>query len=254
MMITGIRAALDPSYDGERLRFVTFLTDGYIGNEAEILGEIHQQLGSSRIFSFGVGSSTNRYLLQRMAKLGQGAVAYLGPNDDGAEVMDRFFERVSHPVLTDIEIDWGEMEVKDVIPSRIPDLFVGRPVVVTGRFEGNAPAAVRVRGRAGGEVVAAVFAVDLAESANAHEALPAVWARQYIAELADRGTYAPDPELPQHIRSIALQYGLMSAYTSFVAVDSKTRTQGAHGTTVHVAVPVPDGVRYETTVQGLVRD
>ena len=109
MMIKGIRAALDPSYESDRLRFVTFLTDGYIGNEAEILGEIHDRLGASRIFSFGVGSSPNRYLLQRMAKLGQGAVGYLGLNDDGAEVMDHFFERISHPVLTDVEIDWGGM-------------------------------------------------------------------------------------------------------------------------------------------------
>ena len=247
--IKGIRAALDPSYESDRLRFVTFLTDGYIGNEAEILGEIHDRLGASRIFSFGVGSAPNRYLLQRMAKLGQGAVGYLGLNDDGAEVMDHFFERISHPVLTDVEIDWGGMEVQDVIPGRVPDLFVGRPVVVTGRFDGAAPTTVRVRGRAGGELVAASFEIDLSRADDTHEALPAVWARQYIAQLADRATYDRDLDLHQQIESIALQYGLMSAYTSFVAVDSKTRTQGGHGTTVHVAVPVPEGVRYETTVQ-----
>ncbi len=103
---------------------------------------------------------------------------------------------------------------------------------------------------------------DLVTAANAGEAaafealyrryrqwVVKVWARQYIAQLVDRTTYDRDLDLPQQIESIALQYGLMSAYTSFVAVDSKTRTQGAHGTTVHVAVPVPEGVRYETTVQ-----
>ena len=83
MMIEGIKAALDFPHDPRRLRFVSFLTDGYIGNETEILGEIHQRLGDARIFSFGVGSSVNRYLLDRMAKLGKGAVAYLGLNDSG---------------------------------------------------------------------------------------------------------------------------------------------------------------------------
>ena len=75
MMIEGIRAALNFPHDAERLRFVTFLTDGYIGNEAEILREIHATVGESRIFSFGVGSSVNRYLLERMAIAGRGAVA-----------------------------------------------------------------------------------------------------------------------------------------------------------------------------------
>ena len=78
MMIEGIKAALDFPHDPERLRFVCFLTDGFIGNEAEILGAIHERLGPSRIFSFGIGSSVNRYLLDHMAKQGRGAVAYLG--------------------------------------------------------------------------------------------------------------------------------------------------------------------------------
>ena len=85
-MIEGIRAALDFPTDRRRLRFVTFLTDGYIGNEAQIIGEIHDRIGASRIFSFGVGSSVNRYLLERMASEGRGAVAYLGPQDSGDEV------------------------------------------------------------------------------------------------------------------------------------------------------------------------
>jgi Ca-activated chloride channel family protein len=148
-MIEGIKAALDFDHDPERLRFVTFLTDGHIGNESHILGEIHHRLGPARIFSFGVGSSPNRYLLNRMAKQGRGAVAYLGLNDDGGEVMDHFFERISHPVLTNIAIDWGSMEVEDVIPARLPDLFVGRPVIVTGKFRNPDATTVRVKRSSG---------------------------------------------------------------------------------------------------------
>ena len=215
MMIEGIKAALDFPHDEQRLRFITFLTDGYIGNETQVLDEIHDRLGASRIFSFGIGSATNRYLMNRMAKLGRGAVAYVGLNDDGPEIMDRFFERVSHPVMTDIEIEWGGLQVHDVLPRQVPDLFVGRPVVLTGRFRSSEPSTIRIRGRAGNEIVEASFDVDPMDAAGAHKALASVWARMYIAELVDRASHDGDLELPDRIRSVALEYGLVSAYTSF---------------------------------------
>ena len=93
-----------------------------------------------------------------------------------------------------------------------------------------------------------VSAAPADAAAEAQKALPLVWARMKIADLADRSTYEPIGDLPQQIRQTALDYGLMSAYTAFIAVDSLTRTQGDHGTTVSVPVPVPAGVRYETTV------
>ena len=248
MMIEGIKAALDFDHDPERLRFVTFLTDGYIGNEAQILGEIHRGLGASRIFSFGVGSSPNRYLMDRMAKVGRGAVAYLGLNDSGADVMNGFFSRISRPVLTDISLDWADMEVSDVTPSQIPDLFIGRPVILTGKFNGSPQGAIRVNGKAAGQTVQASFAME-PEAVGEHSTLASVWARLHIAELMDQSMWNENPELPGEIKEIALQYGLMSAYTSFVAVDSSSRTAGTEGTTVHVSVPVPEGVKYETAVQ-----
>ncbi len=249
MMIEGIKAALDFPHDPQRLRFVAFLTDGYIGNDMEILGEVYKRVGTARIFSFGVGSSPNRYLLDRMAKLGKGAVAYLGLRDDAGRIMDRFFERVSHPALTDVSVDWGDMQVSDVYPKRIPDLFVGRPVVLTGRFKGAANTPVRVLGKAGDATQEIALSVNLNEAEVTHTEIPSVWARMRIADLADQSTYDRDNELPQQIKQVALEYSLMSAYTAFVAVDSLTRTAGEFGTTVAVPVRVPEGVRYETTVQ-----
>ena len=248
-MIEGIRAALRFPHDPERLRFVTFMTDGYIGNELEILDAIHKSIGESRIFSFGVGSSVNRYLLNRMAKVGRGAAAYLALDDSGAEVMRYFFNRISRPVLTDVEIDWGTMKVTDTYPQRLPDLFVGRAVVVTGKFAG-APAEPLVRGRAGGRRVEYVVARSAGE--DAHKFIPNMWARLRIADLEDRQAWTADPhnELAGSIKKTALEYALMSDYTAFVAVDASQRTEGKYGTTVYQAVPVPRGVRYQTTVRG----
>ena len=247
-MIEGIRAALDFPHDPRRLRFVTFLTDGYIGNEVEILEAIHKSIGASRIFSFGVGSSVNHYLLNRMAKVGRGAVAYLGQEDSGSEVMGYFFRRISRPALTDLEIDWGSMKVTDTYPKRLPDLFAGRAVVVTGKFRGE-PGEPVVRGRTGGKNIEHVVRRRGIE--DTHVFIPNIWARLRIAELEDRQAWTHDPhnELAGAIKQTALEYALMSDYTAFVAVDASRRTAGSHGTTVHQAVPVPEGVRYQTTVK-----
>jgi len=249
MMIEGIKAALDFPHDPRRLRVVSFMTDGYIGNEAEILGEVHRRLGASRIFSFGVGSSTNRYLLERMALLGNGAVAYVGLDEGSQRAVDAFYERISHPALTDVRIDWGGLGVSDVYPQHLPDLFVGRPIVVTGRFTGSAPATVSISGRAGGQTRDIALRVDPEAAESAHPAIASVWARMKIADLADRATHEDPAAIAPQITRVALDYGLMSAYTAFVAVDSSARTAGTQGTTVFVPVPVPDGVPYETTVE-----
>ncbi|UCD76790.1 MAG: VWA domain-containing protein [Phycisphaerales bacterium] len=248
MMNNAVKAALAAPPDAERVRYVTFMTDGYIGNEAEILGTVHNSLNGARLFSFGIGSSPNRYLLNRMAKIGNGAVAYVGLRDDPLEIIDLFVERISHPALTGIEIDWGKLEVSEMYPQRVPDLYVGRPVVISGRFRGSQPTTVTVSGRAAGHVVRSSFQVDPGREQTAHDALSKVWARMHIAELMDRATWDSSIDLPQQIRLVALNHGLMSSYTAFVAVDSSERTAGNHGTTVQVAVPVPDGVKYETTV------
>jgi Ca-activated chloride channel homolog len=248
MMIEGIKAALDFPHDPQRLRFVCFLTDGYIGNETEILGEVHKRLGASRIFSFGIGSAVNRYLLDHLAKAGHGAVAYLGPNNSAAQIMQDFFTRISHPAMTDLNIDWGGLNVAEVFPSKVPDLFVGRPVIFAGRFAGNEDTTVRINGAAVGQPVQVAIPAPIGHPSAADDALPAVWARMKIAELADESSYRPDPELPEAIKQVALDYGLMSPFTAFIAVDSTRRTERSEGTTVPVAVPVAEGVKYKTTV------
>jgi Ca-activated chloride channel family protein len=253
MMIEGIKAALDFPHDRSRFRVVTFLTDGYIGNEADILRAIHARLGDARIFSFGVGSSVNRFLMERMAKAGRGAAAYLLPGDSANDVMDLYFERISHPAMTDVRVDFGDMRVQEVYPSRTPDLLVGRPVILTGRFAGD-PGAVRVTGRAGSHDLEVTF--DAADGAATHGALAQVWARRKIADLMDRMAYAehqhPDEQrtLRQAVTETALGYQLMSRYTAFLAVDASRITEGDHGTTVTQPLPMPEGVRYDTTVGG----
>jgi Ca-activated chloride channel family protein len=249
-MIRGLQAALDFPHDEGRYRLVSFMTDGYIGDDADILHAVAQKVGDSRIFSFGVGQSPNRYLMDRMALLGRGAVAYLSLNDDPVQIMNRFNERISHPAMTDLSIDWGTMNVTDVYPQILPDLIVGRPVVVTGRFTGE-PSTVTVGGRTGMQPVSYSVAVDSDDTNKQHKGIAAVWARLKIADLVAQVSRTPNQagELQQAVLQTALDYSLMSAFTAFVAVDSMTKTEGEFGTTVAVPVPVPEGVRYDTAVE-----
>jgi Ca-activated chloride channel family protein len=271
MMERGIVAALAHPAERGRRRIVTFMTDGFIGNETDILRAVHTHVGDARIFSFGVGSAPNRYLLERMASLGRGVAAYVGLDASGQAEVDALFARLERPALADLEIDWrgAELEglirhdgrelagleiewrgadVYDLEPQRLPDLFVGRPLVIHGRVRGDLPATVQLRGRVGAQP----FRFDLEVGApRAHPALVKLWARARIRSLADAMTFVATPdELASEIEALALQHGLASAYTSFVAVDASQITDGDHGTTVRVPAEMPRGVRYEPTVTG----
>jgi Ca-activated chloride channel family protein len=140
------------------------------------------------------------------------------------------------------------MKVTDVFPSRLPDLHVGRPVIVTGRYQGTPMGNLRVTGRAGGKRLS--YQVSLgSDGSRTRPALAQIWARMRIADLADRATYEKDVRpLAVGIKKTALTFGIMSAYTAFVAVDSSEVTGGKDGGSVPVPVPVPEGVKYETTV------
>lgn len=255
MMMTGLRAALAYPHDPRRLRFVTFLTDGEIGNESEILGAEAMNLGETRVFSFGVGSSTNRFLLDRMARLGRGVAAYVAVNDpesDGARVMDRFFDRIERPVLRDVTIDWNGANVSDVSPSggRTPDLFVGRSVIVAGKVgPGGFARPVKVTGRVGGTSVTMEIQ-PVRAAGDGGRAVAAIWARQKLMDLEEHALVEgwDGRAYASAVRQVALQNGLVSAFTALVAVDSSSRTAGTSGVSVAVPVPTPEGVRYDTTV------
>ena len=152
-------------------------------------------------------------------------------------------------VFTDLKIDWGGLRVSEVFPRQLPDLFPGRPVILTGRFAGAQDSVIGVTGTAAGESVKRTIPANVIQAGANHRGLPEFWARMKIADLADQSIYEPGPDWAERIKRVALDYGIMSAFTAFVAVDSARRTEGTQSTTVPVAVPVPEGVNYDTTVK-----
>ena len=250
-MLAGVRTALGFPTGPDRLRFVCFLTDGLLGNERQVLAEISGNLGDSRVFSFGIGSSPNRYLLERLAVLGRGAAAFLSAGDSGAEVMSRFLYRVTRPALADITLDFGSIPVIEAAPLVVPDLYVGRPVTIMGTYDARAFAGgvIQVEGRAGTSVVRLDVPADV-NDAGRHPALVDMWGRAKIADLLNEHLRDPGFDPTDRVRQTALRFGVLSPYTAMLAVDTAERTEGDHGYEIRQPVPVPQGVRYETTVSG----
>ena len=151
-MMKAIKAALDPSDATDHVRIVCFMTDGYVGNEDEIIAEV-QKHPKARVFSFGIGSSVNRSLLDKMAEEGNGEVEYVALEDDGSKAAKKFYERVRTPLLTDLSIDWNGMPVTDIYPSKLSDLFSAKPVILHGRYTKAASGTIKLKGKIAGQPV-----------------------------------------------------------------------------------------------------
>lgn len=245
-MLDALRAALAVPRDPARSRAVLFLTDGFIGNEAEVLAEMRRRSAEARIHAVGIGQAPNRHLIEEMARQGRGAAAYARLDADAGSI-EGFLDAIDAPALTDLAVESEGLAAVEVGPDPLPDLYPGRPLVLTGRFEGGGKGRVRIRGTAGGRPVKMAAPVDL-DGAPENPAVGALWARARIAGLSAALLTSTSGRDQSLIREIALRHGLVSPFTSLVAVDSLERTAGDHGTTVPVPVPVPAGVRYDTTV------
>ncbi|MEZ5403604.1 MAG: VIT and VWA domain-containing protein [Bryobacteraceae bacterium] len=247
-MMKAIRAALDPSDQQEHIRIVCFMTDGYVGNDMEILSEVKRH-PNARIFSFGVGNSVNRFLLDKMAEEARGEVEYVTLSDDGSAAAKRFHDRVRNPLLTDIAIDWNGLAVTEVYPKRIPDLFGAKPVVVTGRYEGAPRGEIRLRGHRQGREFERRIAVNLSGKSD-HDVLATLWARNKVEDLMSQDWQgvqhrSPSADVKAAIVRLGVDFRLMTQFTSFVAVEESIVTENGQPRRIEVPVEMPQGVSYE---------
>ncbi|HET8948421.1 MAG TPA: VIT domain-containing protein, partial [Candidatus Polarisedimenticolia bacterium] len=242
-MLSGIRAALDRPADRERLRLVSLLTDGYIGNETEVLAEVRRVLGPARLFAFGIGSSVNRYLLENLAQEGRGTAFFLARREDPEEMVARFVKRIGTPILTDLRLSWEGIDVDDLEPALPPDLFAGQPLVIHGRYRRPGAGALVLEGlQRGGRRLTLRRTVTLPAYAEDHEALARLWARSRIARLTRESYGNLDPDSIAAITALALRFRLMTPWTSLVAVDRVETNRGGPARSVDVPVELPAGM------------
>ncbi|MCB1845671.1 MAG: marine proteobacterial sortase target protein, partial [Halioglobus sp.] len=223
---TEMRPALIKALSGSGehgLRQVVFVTDGAVGNEAELFRLINARLGDTRLFTIGIGSAPNGWFMRKAAEAGRGSFVYISALHEVKEKMDRLLRRLREPMLTDVELQWPDGVAAEMYPSRVADLYAGEPVVVKARlrFAPQSGDQLNIRGKAAGGQW--LRSVPLAKSRD-NTGVAGLWARARIAELRDdedRNTndQANGRDIRGSIVSTALRYGLVSKYTSLVAVD-----------------------------------
>ncbi len=248
-MDQGIIHSLTMPGDPDAMRLVLMLTDGYVGGEERMFELVREHIGEARMFSMGVGSSVNRYLLEGLAEMGRGDVIYHYGSKPLAEAVGEFYGRIAHPALSDIVIDWGGLEVFEQYPSQVPDLWAGQPLRVVARYEpgeraqaGMVDSVVTVRGVLGTEPVAWELPLTVPVTTPEHEALSSLWARRKIRDLE----WYPDGRSPAEVKEavidVALEHHLVSRYTSLVAIDDQPSPCGPAGLQISVPNAAPAGV------------
>ena len=220
----GIKASLAHQKANGPMRIVVFLTDGYIGSEASVMGTIRRHRGDARIFAFGVGSSVNRWLIDEMAVAGRGVARVLGIDEDADEAAAAFAARVATPTVLDAWIDWGDAAVTDVTPAGTVDLYAGAPVRLMGRLPAGALPKPVLVGRVGGKSVR--VPIRVAEAGAGAEAVPVLWARAQVAEkiraMTSPATSPSErPLFVEAITKLGLDFGITTRWTAFVAVSER---------------------------------
>jgi Ca-activated chloride channel family protein len=211
--------------DRERPRFVMFLTDGLptVGetNVDRILANVRKANEARvRIFVFGVGYDVNAVFLDRLANENGGASVYVRPNESVEAKIADLFSLLSEPVLTDVQVTFDGVRVRDVYPKQVPDLFKGAEVVLAGTYADGGKATVRVTGKVGGKERTFTFNLEFPDRETEHDFVPRIWAARKIGYLLDElATKGRSPELVDEIVRLSKEFGVLTEFTAFLVTE-----------------------------------
>ncbi len=209
-----LSAALQFKADSGRLRQVVFITDGSVDDEADLLLQIARDLGDARLFTVAIGSAPNSWFMRKAAEIGRGNYSSIGRTQDVSERMNQLWKRIESPSLRDICVDWG-MD-SESYPEIIPDLYAGEPLWIIARLP-HQPSDITVCGELDGQHWEAFSAPAVINSDNT---IALMWARAKVDALEESRIFGLDEDvLRQEITAVALQYGLLTSYTSLVAIE-----------------------------------
>ncbi|HEY7182190.1 MAG TPA: VWA domain-containing protein, partial [Blastocatellia bacterium] len=241
-LLPAVKQAMSLPREADVSRSVVLVTDGYISAEKGVFDYIRDNLNRCNVFSFGIGPSVNRYLIEGVAKAGMGEPFIVTTEEEAPAVAAKFREYIQTPLLTDIQVRSAGFDIYDVNPERLPDLFARRPVILFGKWRGPVTGALELRGRTGrGEYLTRLDVAGVRPD-ESNRALRYLWARSRVAELSDYGFGAQDEARIKDITSLGLKYNLLTQYTSFIAVRETVRNTQEPAQDVDQPLPLPMGV------------
>jgi Ca-activated chloride channel family protein len=223
-------------------RSIVIVTDGYVSVEEEAFDLIRNNLGRANVFAFGIGSSVNRHLIEGMARIGMGEPFVVTHPAQAAAAAEKLRKCIASPVLTGIRADFGDFNAYDVEPPEIPDVMADRPVIVFGKWRGSPSGIISIEGYAGKHPFFKKIDVSQTKALETNSALRYLWARHRISLLADYNRLNRQDDRVKEVTRLGLTYNLLTAYTSFVAVDTQVRVRDGQAVTVKQALPLPQGV------------
>lgn len=224
-------------------RSVVVVTDGYVAVEAQAFRYIQKRLNQANLFSFGIGSSVNRALIEGMARAGMGAPFVVLGAAKAPALAKKFREYVSSPVLTNIQVRTAGLAFQDVVPKKVPDLLAQRPLVVFGKLKGTGRGTLTISGVTGQGRFKRTLSIDLSQAKASHRPLRALWARKWAEMLMDQyACLGGDPEIQKAVTDLGLRYNLLTRFTSFVAIDFRVVNRSGKAHTVRQPLPLPAGV------------
>jgi Ca-activated chloride channel family protein len=231
-----------PKPNKQLSRSVVVVTDGYVGVEAQAFRFIRERLSEANLFSFGIGTSVNRGLIEGMARAGQGEpFVVLRPEKAAAEA-DKLRAYIEQPVLTGVNVSFSGFDAYEVAPQKLPDLMARRPLVLFGKYRGSAGGRIEVKGFSGGGPLRQVVEVRPSDVRAENAALRWLWARRWVELLDDERAMGAGQPAEDAITALGLDYHLLTAFTSFVAIDSQVVNAGGQGHSVRQPLPLPEGV------------
>jgi Ca-activated chloride channel homolog len=242
-LLPALKSALSMDKTDKRSRNFVVITDGYVTVEKEAFDLIRSNLNKANVYSFGIGSDVNRFLMDGIAHAGQGE-AFVVTNDTDAKVAaEQFKQYVEHPVWTHLSLTHQGFDIYDVQPEKLRDLYADRPIVVIGKWRGNPTGNITVSGVTSAGKVSEKMTINASMMSENNQALRYLWARKKIAELDDYTKLFGDSDAQEikQITDLGLKYNLLTQYTSFIAVDHIVRTQ-QKSDSVNQPLPLPQGV------------
>ena len=241
-LLPALQKALSLSKTEGFSRSIVIATDGYVSVEEEVFDLMRKNLGDANMFAFGIGSSVNRHLIEGMARIGMGEPFVITNPDQALITAKKFRKLIELPVLTGIKVDFAKFKAYDMEPPNIPDVLADRPVIVFGKWRGSPEGVISLQGYTGKQRFLKTIDVSKTKSLESNSALRYLWARHRIALLADYNRLTKQDERINEVTNLGLTYNLLTAYTSFVAVDTKVRVQDGQVVTVKQPLPLPQGV------------
>jgi Ca-activated chloride channel family protein len=243
-LLPALRKALAMETNGEFARSFVIATDGYVTVEKEAFALVKSSLNKASFFAFGIGSSVNRFLIEGIAHAGAGEAFVITGETEAKEVAEKFRKYISTPVLSRIELTFNGFDAFDVQPSSIPDVFSSRPVVVFGKYHGTPSGNISLSGTNGTGLFTQIIKVDGVMPASENQALKYLWAREQIRMADDYSNNyeGVSDNIKKQVTELGLKYNLLTAYTSFVSIDSEIRNLNGTSTTVRQPLPLPQGV------------